>query len=467
MDRKPKHTHLQVAINHVLKFNSNLLKDSNTFNVFHTTTYARTIFSSVTSTTKKSLHRTTARKKQENERVTSNVLVTNVTNKALSTSFAVGDLVAKLLPEVLLGSMAPNASSARDTSRVSFKDDIKISVLREEVIALQRKQMEINNTAVQFSVQIKCQPKQKWNYACVHQNCSQLSNNVQERVKSLFSEKTVLTKVQDDLLTSISAQIPENDVILLTAVSSNHFDEMQAMFRTLHAVVYPELAKRENFSMVVWDLGLSATQRKQMEDCCRCQVVTFPFDKFTKRMRDIRSYMWKPLVIRMVQKRARKYAVWQDASIRYTHFPGDVFERGMRYGLQLLRQKGGVSIPHRTLPETFAYFGQSVCNFYPYPEIATGFGVYKNDPFVVKAVTNPWARCGFEENCICPKPSWGSYKCHYGPCHRFDQSALSIITDTLYSTEVYRILLLETEMKQYFWVGRNDKDTNYFSSVGC
>ncbi|CAG5116263.1 unnamed protein product, partial [Candidula unifasciata] len=304
-------------------------------------------------------------------------------------------------------------------------------------------------------------------YACVHQNCTQLSNNITERVQSLFSTKTALTKVQDDLLRSVGAQIPENDVILLTAVSSNHYDEMQAMLHSLHSVVFPELMKTENFSLVLWDIGLTSDQRQKTEKCCRCQVVSFPFEKFPKRMRDLRCYMWKPLVIRMTQLRARKYAVWQDASIRYIRFPGPVFEKGRLHGLQLMRQKAGVSTPHRTLPETFAYLGQKACSFYQYPEIASGFGVYKHNAFVLTAVTNPWARCGFEEECMCPKPSMASYRCVYGPCHRFDQSALTIITATLYSSEMYRILLFETDLRQFFWVGRNDKEMNYFNSTGC
>lgn len=101
-------------------------------------------------------------------------------------------------------------------------------------------------------------------YACVHQNCSQLSNNVTQRVQSLISEKTVLSKAQDDLLTSIAAQIPETDVILLTAASSNHYEEMQALLHSIHSMVFPGLSKQENFSLVVWDIGLTADQRKKV-----------------------------------------------------------------------------------------------------------------------------------------------------------------------------------------------------------
>ncbi|BFZ16723.1 hypothetical protein BsWGS_19761 [Bradybaena similaris] len=339
--------------------------------------------------------------------------------------------------------------------------------LMHEVVTLLKAQLKLNTTTPPFSVKAPCLERPKWNYACVHQNCSQLSTNVTQRVQSLISEKTVLTKDQDDLLTSIAAQIPETDVILLTAASSNHYDEMQALLHSIHSMVFPGLSKQENFSLVVWDIGLTAKQRKKTEKCCRCQVVSFPFDKFPGRLRDLRCYMWKPLVIRMSQQRARKYAVWQDASIRYVNFPGPVFEKGSQYGLQLIRQRAGVSTPHRTLPETFAYLGQQVCSFYQYPEIASGFGVYKHDPFVLKAVTNPWAKCGFDQACMCPRHSLMSYRCYYGPCHRFDQSALTIITATLYSSEVYRILLFEPDLKKYFWVGRGNKAENYFNSTGC
>ncbi|BFZ16721.1 hypothetical protein BsWGS_19760 [Bradybaena similaris] len=339
--------------------------------------------------------------------------------------------------------------------------------LVQEVVTLLKAQLELNNTMPPFSVTEPCAAKPASQYACIHQNCSQLSNNVTQRVQSLISEKTVLTKAEDELLTSIAAEIPETDVILLTAASSNHYYEMQALLHSLHTTVFPGLSKQENYSLVVWDIGLTADQRNKTEKCCRCQVVSFPFDHFSIHLRDLRCYMWKPLVIRMSQLRARKYVVWQDTSIRYKQFPGPLFEKVTQHGLQLMRQKAGISIPHRSLPETFEYLGQQVCSFSQYPEIASGFGVYKNDPFVLAAVTNPWAKCGFEQACMCPRPSIPALDCVYGPCHRFDQSVLTIITATLYSSEIYKILLFMEDLPKYLWVGRGETEANYFNSIGC
>ncbi|CAG5116265.1 unnamed protein product, partial [Candidula unifasciata] len=304
--------------------------------------------------------------------------------------------------------------------------------------------------------------------ACVQQNCTQLSNNLTERIQSLYSEKTILTKEQEDLLGSVGAEIPENDVIILSAASSNHYDEMQALLHSLHSMVFPELSKTDNFSLVLWDIGLTSDERKKMEKCCRCQVISFPFEKFPIRVKDLHTFMWKPLIIRITQLRARKYVVWQDASIRYVRFPGPLFERAMHLGVQLVRDFGMTATTvHYTLPETFAYFGQNVCSFSPYPEIAATFGVYKHDPFVLTAVTNPWARCAFEEKCMSPRDTIPSLECHYGPCHRFDQSALTIITATLYGSKMYRIVRPATDLPQYIIFRRDNKKADYFHSIGC
>ncbi|CAG5116261.1 unnamed protein product, partial [Candidula unifasciata] len=291
------------------------------------------------------------------------------------------------------------------------------TLLIQEITELVKAQLELNKKAKPFSVKPQCVLNSTSKSVCVHPNCTQLSNNITERVQSLISDKTVLTEEQDDLLKSISLQIPKNDVIISSAASSNHYDELQAMLHSLHSVVFPELSKTENFSLVLWDIGLTSDERQKVEKCCRCQVISFPFEKFPQRTRDLFTYMWKPLVIRMTLFRARKYLAYQDASIIYKRFPEPIYKNGMQHGLQLLRTGDDTSTVHRTLSQTFAYLGQKLCSFYPYEEVAGGYGVYKHDPFVLSAVTNVWARCAFEEKCISPMPTKPSLYCHYGVCH--------------------------------------------------
>ncbi|CAG5116262.1 unnamed protein product [Candidula unifasciata] len=376
-----------------------------------------------------------------------------------------GSTLSLLSENIKTWQLSQPAAAAADTNQVTSWQSFKLLI--QEVPDLLNAQLKFNNMVRPVSVKLPCVPHSASKNLCVHPNCTQLSNNLTERIQSLISQKTILAKEQDDLLRSVSLQIPENDVILLSAASSNHYDEMQAMLHSLHSMVFPELSKTENFSLVLWDIGLTSDQRQKVEKCCRCQVISFPFEKFPKRISDLHTYMWKPLLIRITLLRARKFVVYHDACIRYNQFPGPLFDKGMTHGLYLLKGRGKASTVHRTLPETFTYLGQKVCSFYPYQELIASYGVYKNDPFVLKAVTNLWARCAFEEKCMSPRPTIPSLSCHYGPCHRFDQSALTIITTTLYGHEIYRITQYKVDVIQYVTLQRDHKEANYFNSTGC
>ncbi|CAL1535431.1 unnamed protein product [Lymnaea stagnalis] len=336
-----------------------------------------------------------------------------------------------------------------------------------QMIQWLQERLRLRPDARKYVVDSQCKGPSLW--ACVDPNCSnQLSNDVTARVESLLgSPKTSLTDQQNELIRSLGQQIPESDVILITAASSNHYDESQALLHNLHQTIYPKL---KNFTMVMWDIGLTAKQRQNMEKCCRCLVVSFPFEKFSSSHRDVRCYMWKPLVIRASLSRARKYLVWQDASIRFFNGAHTFFERAQTLGLQLMRKDWGEPVAHQTLPEMFDYMNQTHCAFNQYPELMSGIAVFKNEPFVQRLVVEPWARCAMERYCLCPRDSHRSHYCpkkatHYGQCHRFDQSALSVITATLYQREVYRILI--QNWKKYFQIARNHQEANYFNSTGC
>ena len=67
-----------------------------------------------------------------------------------------------------------------------------------------------------------------------------------------------LSSRQLDTILKLSESIPERDLIIASAISSNHFDEMQAMFKNLHEIVYPKI---KNYQVVLFDLGLTEKHR--------------------------------------------------------------------------------------------------------------------------------------------------------------------------------------------------------------
>ena len=94
--------------------------------------------------------------------------------------------------------------------------------------------------------------------------------------------------------TSCSGNCFSSCLILLTAASSNHFQEAQAMLRNAHERLGPRVP---NLKLVMYDLGLNTTERRLMEAHCNCTVLDFPFSDFPAHVSDLICYAWKPLMI--------------------------------------------------------------------------------------------------------------------------------------------------------------------------
>ncbi|CAL1548777.1 unnamed protein product, partial [Lymnaea stagnalis] len=127
------------------------------------------------------------------------------------------------------------------------------------------------------------------------------------------------------------------------------------------------------------------------EKFCRCRLVRFPVEKFPPHMKENICYSWKPVIIRATIEKARQILVYQDASIRWTSDIVKVLNRTRTFGLQYHRDDFFSRISLHTMREMFDYFGESPCAFSPFPEIGANNGMYKNDPFVIHAVLEPWA----------------------------------------------------------------------------
>ncbi|KAI8771271.1 hypothetical protein BgiBS90_027990, partial [Biomphalaria glabrata] len=59
----------------------------------------------------------------------------------------------------------------------------------------------------------------------------------------------------------------------------------------------------------------------------------------------------------------------------------------------------------------FDYMGDMPCAYLNYTQIQSGIIVFKQTPFIVRAVLEPWAKCGFEKDCFCPLTKENSVDC--------------------------------------------------------
>ncbi|KAK3798071.1 hypothetical protein RRG08_034627 [Elysia crispata] len=308
--------------------------------------------------------------------------------------------------------------------------------------------LALPNDALKFNHRSPCKEHANDSQPCLKENCPDLSNkSLQERIEELvLAPHFQLEHHQLQNILSVVSDVSESDVIIVSASSSNHFKEMQAMFKALHRTVYPVL---KNFNVILFDIGLKKKQRRLTEKYCKCQVLSFPFKQFPTHVRELLCYSWKAIIIRALVTKARKLLIWQDTSIRWTEEFPSVFQRAMKYGQQLIESTHGARITSHTHPQMFAYMREEACQYFPYREIQCGFQVMKNDPLVIQAILNPWTRCALEEPCICPVYPKSVIRCSKGlsstlpRCHRFDQSAMSIILSKLYAADRYRFMVPE------------------------
>ncbi|GFN82184.1 hypothetical protein PoB_000869000 [Plakobranchus ocellatus] len=390
------------------------------------------------------------------------VLAIAVYNKGSSWTRATEYPVVEAAPIVISVLNAP-----RPTPVFSSVDVDSLTQLLEQRLALP-------NPSQRIVYDKPCDPAGKGLTGCTS-NCGNAlpldAKPLRDRVAGLVENPRLrLSAQQRGGILSMSAQIPEVDVIIVSASSSNHYSEMQAMFQRLHSVVYPVMAEQKrNFSVVLFDLGLNAEERRMTEQKCRCQVVSFPKHIFPPHVKDNHCYSWKPLIIRSVIERAKKYVVWQDSSIRWTKKFPEIFDNTERYGHQIVRYTNSSRVTANTLKPMFDYMQEDVCPFFPYPEVQASVQLHHRDPLVVSAVLEPWCKCALEKNCICPvDPPTSALPCSSKTlhrCHRYDQSALSIVLAKLYAADMYKVMAPENNFKapNIVSIERGDNLPKYFS----
>lgn len=337
---------------------------------------------------------------------------------------------------------------------------------------LLKNRLALSNDALKINHNNPCREHENDSKTCTKENCPALSETpLQQRVEDLvLAPQFQLSDHDLKTIFRVVSAVREADIIIASASSSNHFKEMQAMFKALHSDVYPKLT---NFSVVLFDIGLKKRQLKLTKKYCKCQVIRFPFELFPPHVADLHCYSWKAIIIRSLMSKARKLLIYQDTSIRWTDNFLTVFKRAAKYGQQVYESTNSARIPSHTLQQMFDYMGEKACQYFAFGEIQCGFQVLKNDPLIIEAVLNPWTKCALEQFCICPVNSKQVLHCNDDDernssdpiCHRFDQSAMSIILSKLYAEERYKITLPEYSKKdpKFVAVRRGHRTNNYFS----
>ncbi|XP_005093483.2 uncharacterized protein LOC101856720 [Aplysia californica] len=308
-----------------------------------------------------------------------------------------------------------------------------------------------------YPVHRSCKDEKKPAVPCNDTECpTYLSTDQESNLKSVFP----VTSDKRNPLAEGAKKLPSSLLTVVTAVSANHYLESQAMIETLHRYVFP---KFQNISFYLYDLGLHPGQKAQMQRHCRCTVIEFPFSAMETNRSDIHCYTWKPLIVQAHLPQT-DVLVWADSSVRFNDSATDqLFAPVLDTGFLItLSDRYGRPVAHNTASDTFRYFGMDPCSVANFQEMEASFMAFHNEPFIEHVLVSSWASCALDPLCMCPRGSLGMLHCDgglrkYAKCHRFDQSAITLITLALFQNHYSTFFFNHS----YFQINRGHK-SKYF-----
>lgn len=256
--------------------------------------------------------------------------------------------------------------------------------------------------------------------------------------------------------------------VIVTAASSNHYRESQALFKSIHKTLMPLY---EKVKIIFYDLGLTTSQLDEMRKYCKCEVRKFPFSDYAPHVRELGGYAWKPIMIAEVLKE-HKFVMYLDSCIRFSgpwikNELNKIILKARNVGIHLQESPRWIVSNHTKL-DTFTYFEEKECMF-SYPELESGLIILYQNSFVANAIIRPWVACALTRNCMfnpypqflkpCSKDLFKLVL--WTRCHRFDQSVLNIILIRIFNR--YR-KIIEFDGSRTFKILRGDR-ADYFQQI--
>lgn len=229
-------------------------------------------------------------------------------------------------------------------------------------------------------------------------------------------------------------------LVVVSGINSNHFEEAKDLIGSVQRFL-------PTTRIVVYDLGLKAKQRKELETLCKVDVRTFDFEQYPPHFRELRKYAWKATIIRSLAHEF-EYVFWGDASIRLV----DNFESALAKLDTEFPLKGHhhpFKIVQSTHSGTLDYLNVTREMMQGIIGIASGLLLFKTNK-LAKDFLDLWYDCSMHEACIAPKGA-KLLPCNftlvkpesleYIGCHRFDQSVLNVLLRREFGREVFAEIL--------------------------
>ncbi|CAF1188001.1 unnamed protein product [Adineta steineri] len=208
------------------------------------------------------------------------------------------------------------------------------------------------------------------------------------------------------------------DLLIVTTVSAGFVDRLENLIGSIH---YHEPHR----TIIVFDLGMTNSQRSRILCMASVQVENFPFDAYPSHVTYLQFYAFKALVLKEAFEKYRwktKAIFYLDAGCELRSSLDPIIKAIKIHGYFLTGQK--TFIINRTDDQTFVALNVSKSSFSIgkyYQVAACILGFSTNHSGFYKNILIPFIACSLNSDCIAPLTSRSS------TTHHFDQSILSII----------------------------------------
>ena len=259
-------------------------------------------------------------------------------------------------------------------------------------------------------------------------------------------------------------------LIVVTALSSNHYRESKDFFRSV-------LSEFPDLKIIVYDLGLAGNEANAIHSYCNVREVRkFNFALYPPHTKNLQTYAWKPFIVEQVSEEY-ELIFYCDASCRMQANFTESLPRLIQFPIMPARRLGH-SVVRTTHDGMLEYLTPHLkrpwmVNVFPIGVEATGLLFLVTNMLKDKILT-PWVDCAKHVKCIAPQGAklWPCYfnslpNTSYVDCHRFDQSAINVILIREFGSDLSRILGLKKE--KFVKVVRKataDYDTSYSRACG-
>ncbi|XP_045215810.2 uncharacterized protein LOC123566048 isoform X2 [Mercenaria mercenaria] len=223
--------------------------------------------------------------------------------------------------------------------------------------------------------------------------------------------------------------------VFVTAFDETHYNESQGLFKSIHETFLVSPKYKDKLLILVYDLGMTPSQIRTVENNCKCEVRQFIFQQFPQHVNVLQTYAFKPLIVQEVLMEFG-FVWWMDTSIRFrTNDIDSVIENAKKYSYLFtvsLNYLAVGTLTKHTFKATFDFLREDRCKFKRFHEIWATTLLFHFDR-ITSIVVRAWVKCALNELCIAPEGSLHKRGCNFqhdydGRCHRFDQSVLGIIT---------------------------------------